>query len=273
MKKNVLILLIAAMGLFTSVSPVYASEVESVDTYEYEITDDTDVSLEEIGEIVEETIEEKVDESVQVGDDEAVFDAADVDLSGAYYEYSLIAHPVSTFAEDGSFLDLISDDYLIKVPYVTEAGENAIMVYAEIDGELTLVEEKILGIDEVGFVHTDKVTEIIREDIPGTIVEDVKYTYSNKYYMTIIYVRTDKGEYLIPYAKKGEVKLTNGKAYTVDKFFKVMNKTFDEDQTIDSEENGGGLPYRKNNVVIYMVSALVSLVLMGACLVGLKKAK
>lgn len=260
---------------------VYAEETNSIESYEYGIEEEDAVSVDEIEDTVSSVIDAEKNESIDEeevyigvendeGEDE--FDIAKVDLSTSYVEYILNDFLITEYYENKSFADVISGTYRIKVPYVTETGEDAILVLSEQDSSLALVEERILGEEGLGYVSPEDITEIINEEVPGTVVEDVKYTYSERYYMTVVYVKTDKGEYVIPYAKTGQLNVDNGKAYTVNKFFKKLNTLFDEDQLKGSKENGG-LPYRENNVGYYMILMVVSMGGILVCVTMLRKKK
>lgn len=245
---------------------VYAEETDPIEFYKYRVEEEDVVSVDEIEDAVSSAIDiknnESIDEEVYIGeenvDGKEEFDIDRVDLSISYVEYILNDFPITEYYENKSFADVISSTYRIKVPYVTKTGEDAVLIFSEEDGSLTLVEERILGEEGLGYVSPEDITEIINEEVLGTVVEDVKYTYSERYYMTVVYVKTDKGEYVIPYAKTGELNVENGKAYTVNTFFKKLYTLFDENQLEGSSENGG-LPYRESNAAYFMLLMFLSI--------------
>lgn len=212
--------------------------------FEYNIEDDNKLRYNDIERAIEDTIalEKLKSESECIYD--LNFKISECDVEGSYVEYIIEDLPVSLYLEGVAFEDMLLDAYRVKVPYITEEGERAMIVYALNEkGELKMQEETIIGETTHLYVAPEAVNEIIDEQIDEE-TEKVIYCYSDRYNMSLIYVKTVLNEYLIPFAKENTLNMDNGKVYTVKQFFKNMNKIFEEKNILGSLENNG-LPYRK----------------------------
>ena len=234
---------IMSLCLFASVSNIYAD-----DQYEYNVEDNTNVETEEVEEVLEDTMEDQ-DESQEEMITEESFDISKYDMENSYTEYLLSDLPITEYYEDTSFKDLLSKDYRIKIPYVTTDNEDGVIICTENEkGKLSVQAEVILGEQQSLYISPKKISEIVNEGIKEEI-QEVTYVYSNRYYMTLVYVKTESGEYAIPFAELGTDKIESGKIYSVSDFFKNMNKVFDE--SLLEEGSLGGLPYRKYHITVF----------------------
>lgn len=114
---------------------IFNMEVKaSVDNYNshqnvfgYTEEDSSKITYDEIEEAVNNVKNEKTMESKSAGGISFNIDTSET--SGAYVEYSLEDLMITKYGEGASFRKLLSDSYVIKVPYITTNGENAVMVY------------------------------------------------------------------------------------------------------------------------------------------------
>jgi hypothetical protein len=217
------------------------------DEYQYDIEDENrkeDISYEDVKENMEEVIEgqENVKSEEQIV--EVDFDIKGYDHEEAYTEYLLSDLPITKYAKCKSFTDLISSDCRVKVPYITNDNQQGVAVLRKGDNEnYELQEEIILNDTKHIFVSPQKVDEIINSGITET-VKEVKYTYSNRYFMTLVLVITEKNEYLIPFMSQEVDGIKNGNVYKVNDFFDFMNNTYDEEHIIENPKENGGVPYK-----------------------------
>lgn len=62
--------------------------------------------------------------------------------------------------------------------------------------------------------------------------------------MTLVFVTTEKNEYLIPFMSQKVDGIENGNVYKVNDFFDYMSNTYDEEHIIENPKENGGVPYK-----------------------------
>lgn len=214
---------------------------------------DSDKCTELDYEDVQECVDGIKEEQSEVIDEDAIvevdFDIKKYDEKSSYKEYILSNQLIMDYFEKKSIEDIITSESRIKVPYTTETGENAVAIF---DGEdnMELQAEMLINDTEHIFVSTKRVNEIISNNIAGD-VKDVIYTYSNRYYSTLVFVITSNKEYVIPFNSKCIKNIDNGKVYEVEQFFKNMQKAFDEDILKKTPTLNQGIGYKEDNEIPY----------------------
>ena len=104
--------------------------------------------------------------------------------------------------------------------------------------------EKLAEIFEINDVF--KVEEIINNATKEN-VKEVKYTYSNRYFMTLVFVITEQNEYLIPFMSQEINNIKNGTLYKVSDFFEHMSNIYNEEYVMEYLKENGGVPYKIDN--------------------------
>lgn len=213
--------------------------------------------------------------------DEDDLSIKDYDLEHAYQVYLLDTLLLSEYSKNQSFSDAITDVCQWKVLITTEEGEDGVVVFNEVDGKLEFSSEIVGNVINHTLWDIEKITELFCSEFGDEAIDNVVYTYSELYNATFIYVTTDKDEYIIPFTNNEDaLGLVNGKVYTTDKWFNIMNRRFDEETIAGSKETFGGMSFRENTsdntvewrktVVSYIFSIFA---IIGAVVVLTKKKK
>ncbi len=166
------------------------------------------------------------------------------DLSSAYKAHWIIGLIIEEYKETGNFRDLLSEDFRICVP----STYNTITLAPNDDGVLEVIGTALIGDDYTEldwYEETDKIRQQIDEEI-----NEIIFAESGVYHLQMIYVNTDKNEYVVPYfmGLRGKIdeeistRLTNGKVYTADEFVEGMDKIYDIEKNNPQAE--GGVPYK-----------------------------
>lgn len=123
--------------------------------FEYNIEDDNKLRYNDIERAIEDTIAlgKLKSESECIYD--LNFKISECDVEGSYVEYPIADLPVSLYLEGVAFEDMLLDAYRVKVPYITEEGERAMIVYALNEYLIPFAKENTLNMDN-GKVYTVK---------------------------------------------------------------------------------------------------------------------
>ena len=141
----------------------------------------------------------------------------------------------------------MSKDCRVKVPYITNDNQKGVAVLEKgSDEDYELQEEIILNDAKHVFVSPKKVEEIINNTTKEN-VKEVKYTYSNRYFMTLVFVITEQNEYLIPFMSQEINNIKNGTLYKVSDFFERMSNIYNEEYVMENLKENGGVPYKTDN--------------------------
>lgn len=256
------------VGMCLNVGYVSAKNVE----YQYDIQDENkkeNISYEDVKENMEEVIEDQ--ESVKSEEQivEVDFSIKNYNDAEAYTEYILYDLPITKYAEDKSYKDLLSKKCRVKVPYITNDNQKGVAVLEKAtDGDYVLQEEIILNGAKHVFVSPKEVAEIVNSAIKED-VKEVKYTYSNRYFMTLVFVITEQNEYLIPFMSQEINTIKNGTLYKVSDFFERMNNIYDEDYVMENPKENGGVPYRADNYSkVHVFGFILASIVLFSTLVG-----
>lgn len=233
--------------------------------YQYDIQDENkkvNISYEDVKEDMEKVID--VQESVKSQEQivEVDFSIKNYDDDEAYTEYILSDLPITKYAECKSYKELLSKECRVKVPYITNDNQKGVVVLGKgTDEDYELQEEIILNDAKHIFVSPKKVDEIINSETKEN-VKEVKFTYSNRYYMTLVFVITEQNEYLIPFMSQEIDDIKNGKMYKVSDFFAHMSNIYDEEHVMENPKENGGVPYktdiyRKSHIYGFILASIV----------------
>ena len=238
--------------------------------YEYSLEENSEFSYGDIKENVTEEIihQEETETETETLWVDVNFDILSYEVKASYEEYSLSNLPITDYYANGnSFEKLISNEYKIKVPYTTEDGARGVIKYGVNEiGELELQGQTLIGNTEHLYISPERVNNTINEKIKEN-VEKIIYTYSDRYNMTIVYVKTEDGEYVIPYTQERLENIDNDTVYTVENFFENLNTIFDENSLISAGMENGGVLYRRKciekdllKIFLAIVSCIISLI-------------
>ena len=220
------------------------------DEYQYDIQDENkkeNISYEGVKENMEEVIDDQESVKSQEQIVEVDFRIKNYNDEEAYTEYILSDLPITKYAECKSYKDLLSKDCRVKVPYITNDNQKGVAVLEKgSDEDYELQEEIILNDAKHVFVSPKKVEEIINNAIKEN-VKEVKYTYSNRYFMTLVFVITEQNEYLIPFMSQEINNIKNGTLYKVSDFFERMSNIYNEEYVMENLKENGGVPYKTDN--------------------------
>lgn len=267
MKRLILVMLCGIICLETGMT-AYAQERK--EPYDYEV--ESELSMEVLEAAVKETMKETNGDDVAEGNlgTGNEFGIKEYDLEDAYIEYTTCLQPISTYMDTKSFDAVMSGEKKVIVPYVTNDNKDAVLSYRIEDGTLELISKAILGDSNDRYIPIEEINAIVADELSNKSIKNIRYVYAELYSTTLIYVETDKGEYVIPYAREGVLNVKNGKTYTVEKLFKKLNMLFD-DKHLKETDSVGGLPYRQQNFGLYFCIMLGSLVAMVICIVCIRK--
>ena len=220
------------------------------DEYQYDIQDENkkeNISYEGVKENMEEVIDDQESVKSQEQIVEVDFRIKNYNDEEAYTEYILSDLPITKYAECKSYKDLLSKDCRVKVPYITNDNQKGVAVLEKgSDEDYELQEEIILNDAKHVFVSPKKVEEIINNATKEN-VKEVKYTYSNRYFMTLVFVITEQNEYLIPFMSQEINNIKNGTLYKVSDFFEHMSNIYNEEYVMENLKENGGVPYKTDN--------------------------
>lgn len=162
------------------------------------------------------------------------------DLEKAYKNYILKTFMITEYKNNPDFKSLITNDERIQVPA---------------EGKLVSLIEEESGYSILGTTFTDNIFDLkaLTDEIVSNLNEEVTeiiYTYSQLYYMDIVYIATAENEYAVPYfveppyAEYGD-RLVSGTVYSAAEFMDRMSQTFDEEAMSTDGESNGGIPVKE----------------------------
>ena len=237
--------------------------------------------------VVEDCLENFVEEEEKSTQDRKELSDMDIDTGEENYDIArayrvnLLDHLVITNYQEGhEFASAITETVQWKVPYSREDGMCGVATLIEDNGNFEWIGESV-GETMVEIpISRDEVTNTLAQNLSSKEeIEDIIYTYSQFYNMVIVYIRTSKKEYAIPFAEfpdkfiSGSDKIINGTVYEMEKFMKIMNKLFDEESLQSDSGIGMGLPYRKKSFADLFVALFVGALFILGCKVKVRTAK
>lgn len=228
---------------------------------------------------VEDGISEYIDENTDSESDEqsggVAFDygSEEFNMAKAYQVNQLDALLLTAYREKGSFEACITNEVRWKVPYSMENGQCGIATFGKENGSFVWFGESIGDKMEEIPENDDVIAANVQKVISNDIITKIQYTYSELYNMVLVYVKTKKEEYVVPYSENpnaiqsgnNKERIVNGKIYKVAEFIKLMEKIFDEAGMIENGDLSEGLPYRES--VLLKTKTLVTIVCIGFIIV------
>ena len=219
--------------------------------------------------------------------DESALGMEHYDYDHAYCVRVLNHFMVTDYNKEKSVKKITSEQKGWLVPYTSSNQiEGIVELYQEDDGKYDWYCQSESDVGEKGKVYPPNKKELA-DFIGGQISEDeriesIEYLHNALYYLTLIYITTDKMEYFIPYAEEPEVlqsedksvRIENARLYTVDAFFDTMDRIFDESILKNAGSEGGGLPYRSSESryqVVGKVAGAIAIIIMLAVVFRWKK--
>lgn len=205
------------------------------------------------------------------------------DMDQAYQVNRLKLFMITEYQKSG-FESCITEELLWKVPFNTASGGRGLALFArgrdEENGKFEFCGEYVgsaSSLDGAIPPSTEVIAGKFGEAVTGEKIQKIQYTYSDMYEMTLIYIVTEKQEYIIPYAESAEMYqainkwsgLHNGTVYTMSKFMREMNRLFDEKSQLEGDGDliGGRMPIREGIYVEPWMAALAGGVAVGICII------
>lgn len=195
------------------------------------------------------------------------------DLKNAYRVFITENLFLTELSERGSFADTLTDKIQWKVPVVTQKGENGLVTLLEENGALSWVATEVGETTENLYLSDSEIKNAVQKakDVKGGF-KDMKIAHSYTYYTTFVYLSSDSEEYLIPFScLSKDIGINNGELYTVSQIQEKFNKCFDE-KLVNGELNGG-VPFKNQSYIVYLLVAACCLVGTTALIVVIKRRK
>lgn len=169
------------------------------------------------------------------------------DLSGLYQVYIMDHLFITAVKETGSFADAITGDIQWKIPIQTNNGNIGLATMYEKDGKLYHVGNTIGEAAQTWMITEEAIRNAIAEaDLADNAFLSMQLAHSYLYNTTFVYLTTTESEYLVPFSYYAEqIRLENGKLYTVSEIIDIFDSYFDEQQLIDNPNSNGGAPFRQ----------------------------
>ena len=177
---------------------------------------------------------------------------------------------ISEYEKSGSFEKCITNDTRYLVPYETDQG-GGIATLAEENGTMECVLESEGGKREnIPEAREALARKIFNKAGKNEKISRVLYAYSDMYHLNMVYAKTDKNEYLIPYFEESrqidssdkQTRIENGRIYTAENFMKRMNAIYDEEAFKSNPDANTGVPKRETAGVVDHSSKLLIIVTM-----------
>ena len=161
---------------------------------------------------------------------------------------------------------LMTDEKIWIVPIVNEMDKNGYAVLTQNGNSFTMNDVVITENSPRLEVSVEDAVAIVEGNAKGD-VSDMGIYYSELYKTTMIYWQDTKGKYIVPYTEyEKECKVKNGRLYTMEEYFKGMNKIFSEGRY---REGTYKLPY-KLHLLRYII---IFVILVVAIFFGVKALK
>lgn len=221
------------------------------------IEDATGISIAEFETIVKNEIKiQNEGESTFVSEvDERHTKIKNYDLQNAYVEYVLSNRIITEYEKEKQFQNLITDQYIVKVPCEMEDGSPAFIEFGPENGTLSFYSLSISAEKPSDMTAYNELEQIVSDAKLDGPVEQIRFTYCNLYHMQLVYIKTSDSEYVMPGMTWEYKGITQKKIYEVNAFFDKMNYIFDE-SAINPDANGG-VPYRKHFVDLIPLGILI----------------
>lgn len=211
---------------------------------------------------LEERLTVENEASERAGLQEAVKEQADgkknsVSLQKAYRVKLLENFWLTEYLKGSDLADHVSGKIQWKVPYQQDNGEAGIMTFALREHAYVRLGESSGEKQEQIPAPKKEIARIIaKAGITSEDIVKVEYYYSQMYSLVLVDIKTNAGEFIIPYAEFPEKmksidqrkQITNGEVYKISDFMKEMNQIFDEEYLQDHPQEVIGMNYRRDTM-------------------------
>lgn len=166
---------------------------------------------------------------------------------------------ISEYMENKNIEDLFYCGEIWYVPTVNTSGEQGYIEFNNRFGSIGSPSTCSGGgeIVDIMYSYCKKMSTVSDE------LSNVRVIRANYYRLHMVYFEANGEKYIIPYSQIEERPFENGEIYTADKFFKMMDDTFDETIT-NPQLNGGGYKIKENKIKKYIPVIAASAVILAA---------
>ena len=200
-----------------------------------------------------------------------------VSLQEAYRVKLLKNFWLTEYLEGGDLADHVSGKVQWKVPYQRDNGEKGIMTFVSRgDSYVWLGESSGEQQEQIPAPKKEVARIIAKAGIASGDIVKAEYYYSQMYSLVLVDIKTNAGEFVIPYAEFPEKlqstdqrqQITNGQVYKISDFMKEMNLIFDEKYLRDHPEEVIGMNYRRDTSLkwIFIICGVVLFAIVGICI-------
>lgn len=200
-----------------------------------------------------------------------------VSLQEAYRVKLLKNFWLTEYLEGGDLADHVSGKVQWKVPYQRDNGEKGIMTFVSRgDSYVWLGESSGEQQEQIPAPKKEVARIIAKAGIASGDIVKAEYYYSQMYSLVLVDIKTNAGEFIIPYAEFPEKmkstdqrqQITNGQVYKIFDFMKEMNLIFDEKYLQDHPEEVIGMNYRRDMSLkwIFIICGVVLFAIVGICI-------
>lgn len=197
-----------------------------------------------------------------------------ISLKEAYRVKLLENFWLTGYLEGGELADHVSGKIQWKVPYQQHNGEAGIMTFALREHAYVRLGESSGEKQEQIPAPKKEIARIIaKAGITSEDIVKVEYYYSQMYSLVLVDIKTNAGEFIIPYAEfpekmkstdQGE-QILNGQIYEISDFMNEMNQIFDEEYLQNHPEEVTGMYYRRDTTLkwIFVICGVVLFAIVG----------
>lgn len=194
------------------------------------------------------------------------------DMIDAYKVYNLLEPDiVKEYKKSGNLENIISDNYIWRIPTKNKNGENNFIVSVKKDNTkkdewvMTGISNKAKTKDSFEINNRKSLNSILQKaEIQKA--SRLQYIESYMYHTTFAYINKKGEEYLISYGSRPDLTgLENGKLYKINDAITILDKNFNE--TSNQSENNAGA---KNSVqfTIYQQVIPIIAIFLVLCIIG-----
>ncbi len=163
------------------------------------------------------------------------------DYENAYKVYEFAEPDIITqFQKQGSIQGILSDTFTWYVP--TSAQNLAYVRRAEDGWEVLRFQKQNISDALAQSAIVDKATlsRTLSQKLRGAA--ELRYVVSNRYHTTFAYIRSEDGEYLVPYGSRPDLTgLANGTVYKADEAIDILRENFGEEPASGDADGGPGV--------------------------------
>ena len=176
-------------------------------------------------------------------EDDKYYSGIKYNLEDAYAIIPLENLIVTEYEKGKTLEEMRSSEYSEKtiVPFINSEGMNGVITIEENNGKPEVIGMAVSQDKKDIVIYSTKLRdEIIKEKITSP-VKSINNYYSYLYYATLVYVKTEDGNYVIPFFERPDTAVNNGKIFEEKEFFDVLKGYSTEEMMVSHpDENGAG---------------------------------